>query len=127
VYEEIPQTIYSPTHNCLMPPRTLKEYGAGRRWKDVTAVEGRPKFKLVDEKPRKVETAKEDVRSSVPKSTLIDPPASDDYPMMEDFNPNPIDVELITPQVRKVQNRFVGTIFQDLREYIHCDRDNRIT
>jgi len=99
-----------------MPPRALKEHSAGRRWKDVTAVEGRPKFKLVDEKPTKVEMAKEDIRPSPPKSTLIDPPACDDYPIMDDYNPIPIDVELITSRVRKVQNRFVGAIFQDLRD-----------
>jgi hypothetical protein len=96
-----------------MPPRALKEHSAGRQWKDVTAVEGRPKFKLVDEKPTKVEMAKEDIQSPVPKSTLIDPPACDNYPMMDEYQPIPIDDELITPQVRKVQNRFVGEISQD--------------
>ena len=66
--------------------------------------------------PHKVEMAKEDIRPSPPKSTLIDPPACDDYPIMDDYNPIPIDVELITSRVRKVQNRFVGAIFQDLRD-----------
>ncbi len=89
-----------------MPPRALKEYSAGRRWKDMTAVDGRPKFKLVDEKPTTVETAQEDIRSSGPKSTLIDPPALDDNPMIDDNNAIPIDIEVSGPRVRKVMIGF---------------------
>jgi hypothetical protein len=82
-----------------MPPRALKESGAGQRWKAMTAVEGRSKWKLVDEKTTPVETAQTDIRSSAPKFTFIDPPATDDY---SDSNPIPIDPGRSRPRLRKV-------------------------
>jgi len=84
-----------------MAPRALKEYGPGQRWKEMTTVEGRSKWKLVDVKPRKVETVPTDVRSSALKFPLIDPPATDDH---FDCNPIPIDTEGSRPRVRKVFN-----------------------
>ena len=63
-----------------MPLRALKESGPRLKWKAMMpAVEGRTKWKLVDERLTPVDTAKKHVWSSALKSTLIDLSALDDY------------------------------------------------
>lgn len=110
-----------------MPPRALKESGPGLRWKDITAVEGRQKWKLVDEKQTRVETAQMETRSSVPKSAMIDPPALDNYSVLNDHNPIPIDIDMSRPQVRNVWNCIIVAVIQNLYDYSQCNRDNQIT
>jgi len=106
-----------------MAPRALKEYGPGQEWKEMKAVEGRSKWKLVDVKPRKVETLRTNVRSSAPKFPLIDPPATDDH---SECNPIPIDIEGSRPRVRKVFNNAIVAFLLNSYDYSLCNRRNRI-